>query len=121
MSLLLQITLCLLIKDVVTEAIRTDMHIKNHANNFQTFPQNNHEDIETNMEWTTIARKFRVLQRRKSKTHMQFENISRKKAAIQAPCDIFASGGTPCVAAHSTVRALFGDFNGPLYQIKRAS
>eukprot|EP01084_Bolivina_argentea_P020419 37968_1 len=41
--------------------------------------------------------------------------------AAQAPCDIFASGGTPCVAAHSTVRALFGAFNGPLYQVKRAS
>ena len=24
------------------------------------------------------------------------------------PCDIYASGGTPCVAAHSTTRALFG-------------
>ena len=41
--------------------------------------------------------------------------------SIQGPCDIFASGSTPCVAAHSTVRALFGAFNGPLYQVKRAS
>eukprot|EP01084_Bolivina_argentea_P020420 37970_1 len=41
--------------------------------------------------------------------------------AIEAPCDIFASGQTPCVAAHSTVRSLFGAFNGPLYQVKRAS
>src|ERR671937_444052 len=25
-------------------------------------------------------------------------------AATQGPCDIYAAGGTPCVAAHSTVR-----------------
>ncbi len=37
------------------------------------------------------------------------------------PCDIYASGGTPCVAAHSTVRALFGGYNGNLYQVRRAS
>eukprot|EP01084_Bolivina_argentea_P109863 196279_1 len=41
--------------------------------------------------------------------------------AAQAPCDIFASGNTPCVAAHSTVRALFSAFNGPLYQVTRRS
>lgn len=29
--------------------------------------------------------------------------------AAQGPCDIYKAGGTPCVAAHSTVRALFGD------------
>ena len=42
-------------------------------------------------------------------------------AAGQGPCDIYASYGTPCVAAHSTVRALFSSYNGPLYQIQRAS
>jgi hypothetical protein len=36
------------------------------------------------------------------------------------PCDIYATGNTPCVAAHSTIRALFGAFSGPLYQVKRA-
>jgi non-reducing end alpha-L-arabinofuranosidase len=36
-------------------------------------------------------------------------------------CDIYASGGTACVAAHSTVRALFGAYSGRLYQVKRAS
>lgn len=41
--------------------------------------------------------------------------------AAQGPCDIFSSGGTPCVAAHSLVRALFGVFNGSLYQVKRLS
>ena len=36
-------------------------------------------------------------------------------------CDLFASGGTPCVAAHSTVRALYGAYGGNLYQVTRAS
>src|SRR3954467_10073314 len=39
----------------------------------------------------------------------------------QGPCDIYASGGTPCVAAHSTTRALYSAYNGRLYQVKRAS
>lgn len=43
------------------------------------------------------------------------------RAAGTLPCDIYASGGTPCVAAHSTVRALFGAYNGNLYQVRRAS
>jgi hypothetical protein len=37
------------------------------------------------------------------------------------PCDIYGAGGAPCVAAHSTVRALFGAFDGKLYQVQRAS
>jgi hypothetical protein len=37
------------------------------------------------------------------------------------PCDIYAAGGTPCVAAHSTVRALYSSYNGNLYQVRRAS
>ncbi|TPX16304.1 uncharacterized protein E0L32_003953 [Thyridium curvatum] len=37
------------------------------------------------------------------------------------PCDIYASGGTPCVAAHSTTRALYSSYTGPLYQVKRGS
>ncbi|MFJ5031211.1 arabinofuranosidase catalytic domain-containing protein [Streptomyces sp. NPDC088560] len=37
------------------------------------------------------------------------------------PCDIHAAGGTPCATAHSTTRALFASYNGPLYQIRRAS
>jgi hypothetical protein len=43
------------------------------------------------------------------------------QAATQGPCDIYAAGGTPCVAAHSTTRALYGTYDGPLYQVKRAS
>jgi hypothetical protein len=42
-------------------------------------------------------------------------------AASAGPCDIYASGGTPCVAAHSLTRALFNAYNGPLYQVRRAS
>src|SRR6266567_2642915 len=41
--------------------------------------------------------------------------------AATGPCDIYASGGTPCVAAHSTVRALFGAYSGRLYQVRRSS
>ncbi|RHZ64945.1 alpha-L-arabinofuranosidase B [Aspergillus thermomutatus] len=37
------------------------------------------------------------------------------------PCDIYSSGGTPCVAAHSTTRALYSAYTGPLYQVKRGS
>ena len=43
------------------------------------------------------------------------------EAAASLPCDIYASAGTPCVAAHSTTRALFAAYNGPLYQVRRAS
>ncbi|KAK1590513.1 alpha-L-arabinofuranosidase B [Colletotrichum navitas] len=37
------------------------------------------------------------------------------------PCDIYASGGTPCIAAHSTTRALYSAYSGSLYQVKRGS
>ncbi|MFI1993469.1 arabinofuranosidase catalytic domain-containing protein [Actinoplanes sp. NPDC020271] len=37
------------------------------------------------------------------------------------PCDLYAAGGTPCVAAHSTVRALYGSYRGNLYQVRRSS
>ncbi len=42
-------------------------------------------------------------------------------SAASLPCDIYASGGTPCVAAHSTTRALYASYDGPLYQVRRAS
>lgn len=37
------------------------------------------------------------------------------------PCDIYASGDTPCVAAHSTTRALYSAYTGSLYEVIRAS
>lgn len=39
----------------------------------------------------------------------------------QGPCDIYAAAGAPCVAAHSTTRALYAGYNGPLYQLVRQS
>src|ERR1700733_14388231 len=41
--------------------------------------------------------------------------------ATAEPFDIYASGGTPCEAAYSTTRALFEAYDGPLYQVQRAS
>lgn len=41
--------------------------------------------------------------------------------AAPCPCDIYTVGATPCVAAHSVVRALYSTYNGPLYQVRRAS
>jgi hypothetical protein len=39
----------------------------------------------------------------------------------QGSCDIYATAGDPCVAAHSTTRALYADYSGPLYQVLRQS
>ena len=39
----------------------------------------------------------------------------------KGPCDIYAAAGCPCVAAHSTTRALYVSYNGPLYQVMRQS
>jgi hypothetical protein len=41
--------------------------------------------------------------------------------AGQGPCDIYRAAGTPCVAAHSTVRALYASYTGGLYDVKRVS
>jgi hypothetical protein len=42
-------------------------------------------------------------------------------AATTQVCDIYAAGGTPCIGAHSTTRALFASYDGPLYQVQRTS
>ncbi len=39
----------------------------------------------------------------------------------EGPCDIYAAAGNPCVAAHSSTRALISSYNGPLYQVMRQS
>jgi hypothetical protein len=39
----------------------------------------------------------------------------------EGPCDIYAAAGFPCVAAHSSTRALYASYNGPLYQVMRQS
>ena len=39
----------------------------------------------------------------------------------KGPCDIYDDAKSPCVAAHSTTRALYASYNGPLYQVLRQS
>ena len=41
--------------------------------------------------------------------------------ANTGPCDIYKQAGNPCVAAHSTVRALFGAYGGKLYQVRNSA
>lgn len=47
-------------------------------------------------------------------------SVSRAQTTLK-PCDIYGNSGTPCVAAHSMVRALYAEFNGPIYQLMRLS
>ena len=42
-------------------------------------------------------------------------------ATAQGPCDIYQAAATPCVAAHSTTRALYSSYAGNLYQVRRKS
>mmetsp|Transcript_102496 Transcript_102496/g.182098 ORF Transcript_102496/g.182098 Transcript_102496/m.182098 type:complete len:378 (-) Transcript_102496:184-1317(-) len=46
---------------------------------------------------------------------------AQSQAGFQGPCDIYNAAGTPCVAAHSVVRALYGSYAGPLYVVQRDS
>ena len=48
--------------------------------------------------------------------------LKARSNATGGPCDIYgaASPPTPCVAAHSTVRALYHSYDGPLYRVKSA-
>jgi len=39
----------------------------------------------------------------------------------EGPCDIYTAAGDPCAAAHSTTRALYASYTGPLYQVLRQS
>lgn len=39
----------------------------------------------------------------------------------EGPCDIYTAAGTPCVTAHSSTRALYSSYKGPLYQVVRQS
>lgn len=47
--------------------------------------------------------------------------VASASFAAAGPCDLYASGATPCVAAHSTTRALYSAYKGSLYQVERAS
>jgi hypothetical protein len=46
---------------------------------------------------------------------------SAPPARPKGPCDIYAAAGNACVAAHSTTRALYASYNGPLYRVLRQS
>jgi non-reducing end alpha-L-arabinofuranosidase len=48
-------------------------------------------------------------------------NGTAGSSGATGPCDIYKNGGTPCVAAHSTVRALYGAYSGKLYQVRNAA
>ena len=55
-----------------------------------------------------------------SSTRAQLKTDDDRRPADQAsegPCDILGAAGNPCVAAHSTVRALFAKYAGPLYTV----
>ena len=46
---------------------------------------------------------------------------STTTSALEGPCDITGKAGNPCVAAHSTTRALYAAYDGPLYNVTRSS
>ncbi len=54
---------------------------------------------------------------------MAMSGIGRNSALprTEGPCDVYAAAGNPCVAAHSSTRALYASYNGPLYQVMRQS
>src|SRR5450432_3726968 len=52
---------------------------------------------------------------------MDCASAAAAAARAPGPCDIYGAANTPCVAAHSTTRALYASYNGPLYQVKRQS
>ena len=47
--------------------------------------------------------------------------LAATAAATDGVCDILKKAGNPCVAAHSTTRALYSGYNGPLYNVTRGS
>ncbi len=54
-------------------------------------------------------------------TTAQVANLHGVPPKPKGPCDIYAAAGDPCVAAHSTTRALYASYSGPLYQVLRQS
>ena len=51
---------------------------------------------------------------------MKYTTLAIIAAVVTAegPCDILQTAGNPCVAAHSTVRALYENYNGKLYNVR---
>lgn len=56
-----------------------------------------------------------------SQTRLELLALGLAATAAAGPCDIYGSGNTPCVAAHSTTRALYDGYSGNLYQVTRQS
>jgi hypothetical protein len=54
-------------------------------------------------------------------TGATFQATTAVAATPSLPCDLYSAGGTPCVTAHSTTRALFASYSGALYQVQRSS
>ena len=69
----------------------------------------------------TCWRQWRRRGQRRERWRRRDRRRGRHDRGITGPCDLYAAGNTPCVAAHSTVRALYGTYGGPLYQVRRAS
>lgn len=47
--------------------------------------------------------------------------LATSSLVTAGPCDLYSAGGTACIAAHSTTRALYSAYTGSLYQVRRGS
>jgi non-reducing end alpha-L-arabinofuranosidase len=52
---------------------------------------------------------------------MMAQQVRNGPPRPEGPCDVYAAARAPCVAAHSSTRALSASYNGPLYQVLRQS
>jgi non-reducing end alpha-L-arabinofuranosidase len=59
--------------------------------------------------------------RRRRHHHHKHRRRHPARGNGKRPCDIYTAAGTPCVAAYSSTRALFASYDGPLYELERAS
>lgn len=55
-----------------------------------------------------------------SKTDDDYSAQQRRSGGPR-PCDILTTAGSPCVAAHSSTRALYAAYAGPLYALQQGS
>ena len=51
----------------------------------------------------------------------QAKSAEAVSAVSSLSCDLYSEYGTPCVAAYSMDRAMYSDYDGPLYAVQRAS
>src|SRR5262245_14273303 len=68
-----------------------------------------------------VLRVFRVLVTLAPVFFLAPGSHAQSPSRPKGPCDIYAAAGDACVAAHSTTRALYAAYNGPLYQVLRQS